>query len=96
MEVVGLGKKGEKNDAFVNFKDNSTVLDKILDYQRSPCDKTVLGYKRTKKNMKMTLGLRRIQKQAHKRPKMLPMLLHMKTGSLEAQNCNKELVIFLK
>ena len=31
IEVVGLRKKGEKNDALVNFKDNSVVLDKILD-----------------------------------------------------------------
>ena len=39
MEVVGFRKKGEKNDAFVKFKDNLVVLDKILDFQRSPCDK---------------------------------------------------------
>ena len=31
MEVVGPGKKGEKNDAFVKFKDSLVVLDKILD-----------------------------------------------------------------
>ena len=48
MEVVGLRKKYEKNDAFVKFKDNSVVLDKILDCQRSPCDKTGLGYKKDK------------------------------------------------
>ena len=49
MEVVGLRKKGEKNESFVKFKDNSVVLDKILDYQRSPLDKTGFGYKKDKK-----------------------------------------------
>ena len=48
MEVVGLRKKGEKNDAFVKFKDSSVVLDKNLDCQRTPCDKTSLGYKKEK------------------------------------------------
>ena len=48
MEVVGLRKKGEKNDAFVKFKDSSVVLDKILDWQISPCDKNGLGYKKEK------------------------------------------------
>ena len=52
MEVVGLRKKGEKNDAFVKFKDSSVVLDKILDCQRSPCDKTSLGYKKEKEKSK--------------------------------------------
>ena len=46
IEVVGLRKKGEKTDAFVKFKDNSVVLDKILDCQRSPFDKSGLGYKK--------------------------------------------------
>ena len=46
MEVVGLWKKGEKTDAFVKFKDSSVVLDKILDCQRSPFDKSGLGYKK--------------------------------------------------
>ena len=48
MEVVGLRKKGENVDAFVKFKDSSVVPDKILDCQRSPCDKTGLGYKKEK------------------------------------------------
>ena len=39
MELVGLRKKGEKNEAFVKFKDSSVVLDKILDFQRSPLEK---------------------------------------------------------
>ena len=45
MEVVGLRKKGEKNEAFFKFKDSSVVLDKIFDCQRSPFDKTGLGCK---------------------------------------------------
>ena len=49
MEVVGLRKKNDKNESFVKFKDNSVVLDKILDFQRSPLDKTSLGYKKEKK-----------------------------------------------
>ena len=52
MEVVGLRKKGEKNDAFVKFKDSSVVLDKILDCQRSPCDKIGLGFKKDKEKSK--------------------------------------------
>ena len=43
MEVVGLRKKGEKVDAYVNFKDSSVVLDKILDCQRYSCDKIGFG-----------------------------------------------------
>ena len=46
MEVVGLRKKGEKNEAFFKFKDNSYVLYKIFDFQISPCDKTGLVYKK--------------------------------------------------
>ena len=46
MEVVGIRKKGEKNKYFAKFKDSSVVLDKILDFQTSPCDKTGLGYKK--------------------------------------------------
>ena len=48
MEAVGLRKKGEKNNAFVKFKDSLVVIDKILDCQKSPCDKTSLGYKKDK------------------------------------------------
>ena len=48
MEVVGLEKKDEKNDAFVKFKDSLVVLDNILDFQRYPCDKTGLFYKKVK------------------------------------------------
>ena len=50
MEVVDLIKKDEKNDAHAKFKNNSTILGEILDCQRSPFDKTGLGYnKETKK-----------------------------------------------
>ena len=48
MEVVGLRKKGKKNEAFVKFWDSSIVLNKILDCQRSPLHKTSLGYKKDK------------------------------------------------
>ena len=48
MEVVGLRKKGEKNEYFFKFKESTFVLDKILDFQRYPCDKTGLGYKKEK------------------------------------------------
>ena len=48
MEVVGLKKKGKKNEALVKFQDSAIVLDKILDCQRSPLDKTGLGYKKDK------------------------------------------------
>ena len=47
MEVVGLRKKGKKNEAFFKL-DNSVVLDKILDCQISPMNKTGLGYKKEK------------------------------------------------
>ena len=91
MEVVGLRKKGEKNDAFVKFKDCSIVLDKILDCQRSPCDKTVLVTRRNKKNLKIALGLASLQKQVHQHPKLLPMHLHMTTKTLIVQECIKDL-----
>ena len=45
MEVGGLRKKGEKNEAFVKFQDSLVVLHKILDCQRYPLEKTGLGYK---------------------------------------------------
>ena len=48
MEVVGLRKKGGKADAFVKFKDNSVVLDKIFNCQRPPCEKTGPGYNQEK------------------------------------------------
>ena len=49
MEVVGLSKKGEKKDSFVKFKEISVVLDKILDFQRYPCDNIGLGYEKKEK-----------------------------------------------
>ena len=48
MEVVGLRKKDKKNEALVKLQDSSIVLDKILNCQRSPLDKTGLGYKKNK------------------------------------------------
>ena len=48
LEVVGLRKKGKKNEALVKLQDSWIVLDKILDWQISPLDKTSLGYKKNK------------------------------------------------
>ena len=48
LEVVGLRKKDKKNEALVKLQDSSIVLDKILDCQRSPLNKTGLGYKKGK------------------------------------------------
>ena len=46
MEVVGLIKAGENFDACVKFRNNSI----ILDCQRSPFDKSSLGYNSGKEN----------------------------------------------
>ena len=87
MEVVGLRKKGEKNNAFVKFKDSLVVLDKILDCQRSPCDKTGLGYKKKgEKYEDDTWSPKTLEALlVHQRPKLLPMHLHMITRTLEVQ-----------
>ena len=42
VEVVDLRKKVEKSNKFLN---SSRILDEILESQRSPCDKSGLGYK---------------------------------------------------
>jgi hypothetical protein len=42
-EVVDLRKKVEKSNKFLN---SSRILDEILESQRSPCDKSGLGYKK--------------------------------------------------
>ena len=83
MEVVGLRKKGEKNESFFKFKNDLVVLDKIFNFRDLHSKKLVLVTRRTKKNMKMTLGLRRLQKQVHQCPKH--MHLHMTTRNLEVQ-----------
>ena len=44
MEVVGLRKTNEKSNTYVKFRNNSIILDEILDSQRSPFDKSGLGY----------------------------------------------------
>ena len=44
MEVVCLKKTSEKSNACVKFRNNSIILDEILDRQRSPFDKSGLGY----------------------------------------------------
>jgi hypothetical protein len=43
-EIVNLIKKFEKSNTQFNFLNNSMILDEILDSQRSPNDKTSLGY----------------------------------------------------
>ena len=58
--------------------------------------KQVLVTRRRKKNLKIALGLPRLQKQVHQRPKLLRMHLHMTTKTMEVQKCNKELGLFLK
>ena len=47
IEMADLkGKVGVNNNAHGRLKNNSIILDKILDSQRSPFDKTRLGYKK--------------------------------------------------
>ena len=46
MEFVDLKKKNKKTDAFVKFKNNSGILDEILESQISPFDTYGLGYKK--------------------------------------------------
>jgi hypothetical protein len=43
-EVVDLRRKVEKSNTHIKFMNNSTILDEILDSQRSPNDKYGLGY----------------------------------------------------
>jgi hypothetical protein len=43
-DVFYLRKKVEKSNTHIKFKNNSTILDEILDSQRSPNDKSGLGY----------------------------------------------------
>ena len=46
MEFVSLRKQIKKSDNHVKFNSSSVILDKILDCQRSPFDKSSLGYKK--------------------------------------------------
>ena len=48
FEIVNLRKKIEKSKHHEKFNSSSVMLDKILDCQRSPLDKTGLGYKKNK------------------------------------------------
>jgi hypothetical protein len=43
-EVVDIIKKVENSNTHIKFMNNSTILDDILDSQRSPNDKSGLGY----------------------------------------------------
>ena len=53
-EVVELRKKADQSEAHEKFNIYSSILDEILQSQRSPFDKTGLGYGKT---MKETKGL---------------------------------------
>jgi hypothetical protein len=44
VEVFDLRKKVEKSNTHIKFMNSSTILDEILDRQRSPNDKSSLGY----------------------------------------------------
>ena len=50
MEIVGLRKTSENSNARVKFRNNSIILDKILNCQKSPFDKFGLGYNSGKEN----------------------------------------------
>jgi hypothetical protein len=54
-EVVDLRKKVEKSNTHVKFMNNSTILDEILDSQRSPNDKSGLGYNKEEVGTPMKL-----------------------------------------
>jgi len=43
-EVVDLRNKVENSNTHINFINNSTIFDEILDSQRYPNDKSGLGY----------------------------------------------------
>ena len=94
MEVVDLRKKNRKTYAFVKFKNNSAILDEILESQRYPFDKTSLGYK---KEGEMELGPPRLLKQVLWCPKLKAMLhLHNTKKTSEYQKDVKKLGLILK
>ena len=47
LEVEDLRKKDKDDNAYIKFKDGSSILDKILYSQRSPTDKSGLGFNNT-------------------------------------------------
>jgi hypothetical protein len=49
-KVVNLIKKVEKSNTQINFLNSSMILDEILDRQRSPNDKSGLGYNKEEIN----------------------------------------------
>ena len=61
MEVVDLRKKDEKNDVHAKFKNSSTILGEILYCQRSPFDKTGLGYNKKTKEADMNPSSSRVE-----------------------------------
>ena len=64
IEMVDLKKKVEgNNNAYERLKNSSIILDEILDSQKSPFDKTGLGYKREQNNLELGHGSSRSLKQ---------------------------------
>ena len=53
MEVVELRKRVEKSGAHEKFNNSSFILDEILERQRSPCDKSGLGYNKEDEKYKV-------------------------------------------
>ena len=96
MEVVGLRKKGEKNDALVKFKDNSIVLDNILDFQIYPFDKTGLGYKKKGGKYEDITWSPKTSEASPSTSKTAPHVLAHEKNTLEVQVRFKKLGLFLK
>jgi hypothetical protein len=53
-EVVDLRKKVEKSNTHIKFMNKSTILDEILDRQRSPHDKLGLGYNKEASHLEVS------------------------------------------
>ena len=84
MEVVGLRKKGEKNETFVKFKDSLVFLDKIFNFQKSPLDKTGLGYNKEKEKSEDDTWSPKTPEAGTSTSKATPHA-HMTTRTLEVQ-----------
>jgi predicted nuclease with TOPRIM domain len=56
-EVVDLRKKVDKSNTHVKFMNNSTILDEILDIQRSQNDKSSIGYNKEEVGTPMKLDV---------------------------------------
>ena len=65
MEVVELRKRVEKSGAHVKFNNSSLILDEILERQRSPCDKSGLGYNKEDEKYERHGTLRSMKQALH-------------------------------